>query len=81
MSVKTEAERPRAADLELLLWSVEQLEEGIRRLVTERQALRGRGAGRSQLESNRLELVRLHWQYSYALIASHLAGLADRAAA
>jgi hypothetical protein len=80
MSVETETEGPRAADLEVFLCSVEQLEEGIRGLVTERQALRDRGAGRSQLESNRLELVRLQWQYSYALIGSHLAGLADRAA-
>jgi hypothetical protein len=33
-------------------------------------ALRDRSAGRSQLESNRLELVRLQWQCSYALIGS-----------
>jgi hypothetical protein len=81
MSVETEIEGPRAADLEVFLGDVERLEEGIRALVTERQALRDRGARRSQLESNRLELVRLQWQYSYALIGSHLAGPADRAAA
>jgi hypothetical protein len=81
MSVETETESPRAANLEVFLGSVEQLEEGIRGLVTERQTLRDRRAGRSQLESNRLELVRLQWQYSYALIDSHLAALAGRAAA
>jgi hypothetical protein len=81
MSVATEAEGPRPSDRAVFRWSVEQLEEGIRGLVRERQALRDRGAGRSQLESNRLELVRLQWQYSYALIDSHLAALAERAAA
>jgi hypothetical protein len=79
MSVETETQGPRTADLEVFLCSVAQLEEGIRGLVTTRQALRDRGAGRSQLESNRLELVRLQWQYSYALIGSHRAGLGDRA--
>ncbi len=61
--------------------SVERLEAALRALAAERQALREREAGRGELESNRLELVHLQWQFSYALIDRHLPRLADSAAA
>jgi hypothetical protein len=48
--------------------SVESLQEEVRTLVLERQALRDRDAGRDELESNRLELAFRQRQLSYALI-------------
>ena len=48
--------------------SVEGLQEALRMLVAERQALRERHADRDELESNRLELVYRQQQFSRALI-------------
>jgi hypothetical protein len=47
------------------------LQETVRRLVAERQALREHRAARKQLESNRLEIGRRNRQLSEALIAQH----------
>lgn len=52
--------------------SVECLQEAVRMLVADRQALREHGARSHELESNRLELARRHRDLSYALIERHL---------
>jgi hypothetical protein len=52
--------------------SVERLELAIRTLVSERLTLRELGAGRDELEENRLRLVRLQWRLAKALIKLHL---------
>ena len=51
--------------------SVEGLQEELRILVAERQALRERDAGQDALESNRLELAQRQRQLSRALIDRH----------
>jgi hypothetical protein len=48
---------------------VECIQEAVGRLVAERQALHARGAGRDELESNRLELVRRQQELGHAMIA------------
>jgi hypothetical protein len=52
--------------------SVEGLEEELRVLVAERQAMREREAGRGELEANRRRLVQRQRQLSHALIHRHL---------
>lgn len=52
--------------------SAEGLQEELRVLVAERQAMREREAGRDELESNRLELAQRQRQLSRALIHRHL---------
>ena len=48
--------------------SVACIQEAVRMLITERQALRERHASRNELESNRLELASRQQQFSHALI-------------
>jgi hypothetical protein len=48
--------------------SVQCVQEAIRRLVGERQAVHARGADCDELESNRLELVRRQQGLSRALV-------------
>jgi hypothetical protein len=52
--------------------SVECIEEAVRALVAERQALREREARREELESNRLQLVSRNQQLAHALISRYV---------
>jgi hypothetical protein len=61
--------------------SVEDLEAAIRVAVLNRQWLRERRADEYEVEANRLELVGLQWELSYALIERHASDLAKRRAA
>jgi len=47
---------------------VDCLQDALRALVVERQALRERNAGREALESNRVEVAHRQRQLSHALI-------------
>jgi hypothetical protein len=59
---------------------IDTLTAELRELVLERQALRERGAAADELERNRLEIVRVQWQLSYALVELHPSHELDRAA-
>jgi len=48
--------------------SVELLQQEISSLCAKRQDLRAAGAGDADLERNRLEIARLQWELSHALI-------------
>ena len=61
--------------------AIRALEEAIRALIIERQAMRARGAGRDELDANRVDLARRQHQLSYALIGRHFALPGRRAAA
>jgi hypothetical protein len=51
--------------------SVEVLQTEISVLCTDRQHLRAAGAAESDLERNRLEIARLQWELSHALIGRY----------
>ena len=51
--------------------SVEALQAEIGVLCAERQRLRAAGVEAGELEQNRLEIARLQWQLSHALIERH----------
>ena len=56
--------------------TVEALLEQISGLTAERQRLRDEGADGTQLERNRVKLVRAQWELSHALIERHLPSVA-----
>jgi hypothetical protein len=51
--------------------SVEDLQAQIGLLTAERQHLRSTGCDEGDLERNRLEIARLQWELSHALIGRH----------
>lgn len=48
----------------------------IQRVVLKRQRLQAHGAEATELEQNRIEIVRLQWKLSEALVARHAPGRA-----
>jgi hypothetical protein len=52
--------------------SVELLQTEISVLCSQRQHLRAAGAADGDLEQNRLEVARLQWELSHALIGRHV---------
>ena len=52
--------------------SVEDLQAEIGVLTAERQRLRTTGSNETDLERNRLEIARLQWELSHALIGRYL---------
>ena len=58
----------------------EHVQEQLRTLVAQRQALREREASRNELESNRLEIACRQRQLSQALIYLHLPHAGGKAA-
>jgi hypothetical protein len=55
-----------------MVHSVEELQERIAQLVSERQQLRTSGASRALLERNRVQLACSQWELGQALIERHL---------
>jgi hypothetical protein len=51
--------------------SVEDLQAAISVLCVERQTLRASGSDERDLERNRLEIARLQWELSHALIGRY----------
>jgi hypothetical protein len=51
--------------------NIDGLTTMLRDLVLAREALRERGATADEIEANRLEIVRVQWQLSYALTELH----------
>lgn len=50
---------------------VETLQERLRSLLREREALRATGAASDDLERNRRDIVETQWKLSHALIERH----------